>query len=193
MKGTLEDPLFFEDSVAWRKWLGKNHDRATEVWILTYKVHTGKKCMRYREALDEALCYGWIDSRVRRIDDERHLGRWVPRRPDSIWSLINRRNVERLIKEGRMTRHGLEMVEAAKGTGEWERANSPSRPPRMPSDLKAALVEDKVAWKNFQGFARSYRTMYIYSVILAKRKDTRERRIRQVVERSRLNKKPYVP
>ncbi len=193
MKGTMDDPLFFEDAAEWRRWLSRNHRRSTEVWIMSYKVHTGRRCMSYREALDEALCYGWIDSRVRRIDDERHLARWVPRRPDSIWSLNNRRNVERLMKTGRMTRHGLDTVETAKRTGEWQKAIAPSRPPRMPSDLREALRKDGIAWKNFRNFAPSYRTMYIYSVILAKREETRMRRIKQVVQRSRINKKPYVP
>ena len=192
MSGRLAKPVFFKDITAWRRWLQHNHDYSDEVWILTYKVHTGKKCVSYRDALDEALCYGWIDSRVRRIDDERHMWRFVPRKPNSIWSLNNRRNVERLIKEGRMTSHGLKAVEAAKRTGEWEKANAPSKPPQLPSDLKAALTKDELAWRNFRSFAKSYRTIYIYSVILAKRRDTRERRIREVVIRSRLNKKPYI-
>jgi len=193
MLGTPENPLFFEDGAAWRRWLRRNHDRTTEVWILTYKVHTGRKCMTYEEALDEALCYGWIDSRVRRIDGERHLWRFVPRKPDSIWSLKNTRSIERLVKEGRMTSHGMKKVEEGKRSGEWQKANAPSKPPRLPPDLKKALMKDEVAWKNFQNFAKSYRTIYIYSVILAKREDTRERRIRQVVQRSRINKKPYLP
>lgn len=193
MKGTIGDPVFFENGSDWREWLRLNHDRAKEVWILVYKVHTCKRCLTYKEALDEALSYGWIDSRVRRIDDERHLWRFVPRRPDSIWSLNNVRNVERLIKERRMTKHGLKTVKVAKETGAWERANSPSRPPRMPADLKEALIRDEIAWKNFRGFAKSYRTIYIYSVILAKRADTRKRRIAEVVRRSKVNKKPYLP
>ncbi len=186
------DPVFFKDIGEWRQWLKRNHDKETEVWMLTYKVHTNRKSLRYFEALDEALCWGWIDSRVRRIDDEKHLMRFAPRRPSSIWSLGNRRRVERLIKEGRMTAHGLAKVKAAKRTGEWDNAIAPSTPPRMPSDLRDALTKDAAAWKNFKAFARSYRTAYIYWVRAAKREETRRKRIAIVVEKSRENKRSWM-
>ncbi len=190
---TLTEPVFFADKTAWRKWLAENHNKQTEIWILTYKVHTGKHCLSYTDALDEALCYGWIDSRLRRIDDEKHLWRFAPRRPDSIWSLSNRTRVERLIKEGRMTKHGLAKVEAGKRSGEWDKAIAPSKPPRIPKDLRDALKEDAQAWRNFQSFAKSYQTTYIYWVLTAKRKPTREKRIAEVVRRAGRNLKPYVP
>jgi len=106
------EPLFFSDRASWRRWLEKNNDKATEIWILTFKRHTGKKCVSYEEALEEALCYGWIDSRMRRIDDEKHMWRFAPRKPDSIWSMSNMTRVERLIKLCRMAAPGLAKVEA---------------------------------------------------------------------------------
>jgi len=159
---------------------------------LAYKVHMGKKSLSYSEALDEALCYGWIDSRMRRIDDEKHMWRFAPRKPDSIWSLSNRRRAEMLIKEGRMVTPGLAKVEAGKRSGKWEHALAPSKPPRMPKDLRDALMNDCRAWKNFQEFAKSYRTAYLYWVISAKREDTRKKRIREVVKKARQNKKHYM-
>lgn len=164
-----------------------------EVWILTFKMHTGRRCVRFEEALEEALCYGWIDSRLKRIDDKRHKWRFAPRRTDSIWSLGNRRRAEKLIEEGRMKAPGLKKVEAAKKSGEWDKASSPSRPPRMPMELKCALMTNKKAWRNFQAFAKSYRTMYIYWVYSAKRSDTKKRRIEEVVKRAERNLKPFVP
>ena len=191
----MADPesLLFSDRAAWRRWLKENHDKATEVWILTYKVHTGRKCIRYPEALDEALCWGWIDSRVRRIDDEKHLLRFAPRKPNSIWSLKNRRSAERLAKEGRMTEHGLAKVEAAKRSGEWAKALAPSTPPDMPRELRSALKKDERAWKNFHAFAKSYQTQYIYWVLAAKREETRSSRIKDIVRRARNKVKPFVP
>ncbi len=178
-----EKPAFFENKAEWRRWLQKNHETATEIWILAYKVHTGRRCLTYAEALDEALCYGWIDSRLKRIDDEKHMWRFAPRKPNSIWSLNNRRHAERLIREGRMTRFGLERIEDGKRSGKWQEAIAPSIPPKMPDELLAALKKNKVAWKKFNSLARSYQTQFIYWVILAKREETRQRRIREVVRK----------
>ena len=186
------EPLFFRDRFAWRRWLQKNHDKSTEIWILAFKTHTGKKCLSYSDALDEALCYGWIDSRLRRIDDEKHMWRFAPRRLDSIWSLVNRRRAEKLIKEGRMTVHGLKKIEAAKKNGQWAKAISPSMPPKMPKEMKEALMKNEKAWKNFQAFAKSYRTTYIYWVLTAKREETMKKRIHVVVERAEKNLKMYM-
>jgi uncharacterized protein YdeI (YjbR/CyaY-like superfamily) len=188
-----QEPVFFEDRKAWRRWLEKYHDKRSEVWILTFKTHTGRKCVSYSDALDEALCYGWIDSRVRRIDDEKHLWRFAPRRLDSIWSLSNRRRAENLISRGLMTDHGLKKIEAGKRSGEWAKAISPSMPPKMPKEMKEALMMNKKAWKNFQAFAKSYRTTYIYWVLTAKREETKRKRIEVVVSRAERNLKMYMP
>jgi len=100
--------------------------------------------------------------------------------------------VERLIKQGRMAAPGLAKVEAGKKSGKWDQALAPSQPPRMPKDLRDALMSDRRAWSNFQGFAKSYRTAYLYWVISAKREDTRRKRIREVVRKARQNKKHYM-
>jgi uncharacterized protein YdeI (YjbR/CyaY-like superfamily) len=186
------EPVFFRDRSSWRTWLRKNHGKCSEVWVLTFKKHTGRKCLSYDEALEEALCYGWIDSRLKRIDDERHMWRFAPRKPDSIWSTRNRGIAERLIAEGRMTAHGMAKIEAARRSGNWERHVRPSKVPRIPKDLKDALVEDDVAWTNFQAFAKSYRHAYIGWVAHAKRPETREKRIQEVVRRARENIKQFM-
>ncbi len=186
------EPIFFEDRGAWRRWLKKNHDKSSEVWILAFKRHLGRQSVSYEEALEEAICYGWIDSRLRRIDDERHAWRFAPRRPDSIWSLSNRRRAERLIKEGRMTARGMARVEDAKRSGNWDKAYRPSAPPRIPKDLKDALTQDELAWGNFQALAKTYRHAYIHWVASAKREETRRKRIREVVKRVRRNVKHFM-
>jgi uncharacterized protein YdeI (YjbR/CyaY-like superfamily) len=182
-----DEPAFFRDANEWRRWLEKNHDTSSEIWVLAFKKHTGVQCVSYEEALEEALCYGWIDSRLRRIDDARHTWRFAPRKPDSIWSLSNKKRVERLIKEGRMTAHGMAKVRAAKRSGMWEKAYAPRKPARIPKDLKDALAADEVAWRNFQAFAKSYRHTYIHWVLSAKKEETRIRRIKEVVRRAREN------
>lgn len=186
------EPVFFKDRAAWRAWLDKYHDKRSEIWVLAYKRNSGTKCMSYVEALEGALCYGWIDSRMRRIDDEKHMWRFAPRKPNSIWSLSNRKRAEQLIREGRMAAAGLAKINAARKTGEWQRAYIASKPPRMPKELKEALMEDALAWKNFRKFAKSYRTMYIRWVLDARTESTRNKRIREVVRRARINRKPFV-
>ena len=193
MSVASQEPIYFRDRNAWRKWLERNHGRKSEIWILAFKRHVGKRSVSYEEALEEAICYGWIDSRMRRIDDERHTWRFVPRRPDSIWSLGNRGRAERLIREGRMTPAGLETIKAARKSGKWAMAYAPSRPPRMPKDLKEALMQNTKAWTNFQAFAKSYRTTYLYWIASAKRDETRRKRIQEVVRRAEKNLKMYVP
>lgn len=187
-----QEPTFFKDRSAWRRWLQDNHDKSSEIWILAFKRHTGTRCVTYEEALEEAICHGWIDSRLRRIDDERHAWRFAPRKTNSIWSMSNRSRAERLIEEGRMTAQGMAKVEAAKRNGMWDKAYEPGKPPRMPRDLKDALTRDELAWSNFRALARSYRHTYIRWVTSAKREETRMRRIKEVVRRARRNMKPFM-
>lgn len=186
----LPKAVYFGDRASWRRWLRQNHDKSKEIWVLAFKRHTGKRCVSYEEALEEAICYGWIDSRLRRIDDERHMWRFAPRKDDSVWSVSNKARAEKLIKEGRMTAHGLAKIEAAKANGAWERSYPTRTPARIPQDLKDALAKDEVALANFQRLAKSYRNTYIYWVMSAKREETRTKRIEQVVARSRENLKP---
>jgi len=188
-----DEHVFFKDSAEWRRWLRRFHDKSSEIWILTYKRHTGKQCLSYEDALEEAICHGWIDSRLRRIDDERHTWRFAPRKFNSIWSLSNRTRAERLIMEGRMAAPGFAKINAAKNNGEWQKAYRPSKPPRMPKDLREALMQDELAWRNFRGFAGSYRHTYIFWVTSAKRQETRRKRIKEVVRKARQNSKYYDP
>jgi uncharacterized protein YdeI (YjbR/CyaY-like superfamily) len=173
----------------WRKWLQRNHDKKDEIWLVYYKKHTGKPSVTHAEAVEEALCFGWIDSRVNRLDEERYRQKYTPRKSKSVWSKINKDAAERLIREGKMTPAGMEKINEAKKDGRWAKAYTSRKRMRMPSDLKKALTSNKKAWKNFSNFAKSYQNMYIGWVTSAKMRETREKRIREVVKRSAQNKK----
>jgi len=185
----LPKPKYFRNRRLWRKWLEKNHNKKNEVWLVYYKKHTGKPSISHKEGVEEALCFGWIDSRVKRIDEERFMQRYTPRKPKSVWSLINKKAAERMIKQGKMTPAGLKKIEEAKKNGRWSRAYTSKKRMSMPQDLKSALMKNKKAQKNFSNFAKSYQNMYIGWVMSAKRDETRKKRIREVVKRSAMNKK----
>jgi len=186
-----EEATLFEDRDAWRDWLRRNHSRRTEIWLLIHKKSAGRVGVPYEEAVEEAICFGWIDGKLRRIDDRRHAIRFTPRKVGSVWSESNRDRAERMIRNRRMTKAGLKSVEIAKENGRWAEAYAPSKVPEIPDDLADALKADERAAKNFEGFANSYKSAYLYWVLDAKRPETRARRIREVVARAVLNKKPW--
>jgi uncharacterized protein YdeI (YjbR/CyaY-like superfamily) len=189
---SLEDALLFNDRNEWRIWLEKNHRTHKEIWLLHYKKQLRKKSLNHIDAVEEALCFGWIDSKLKKIDEERFILKYSPRKPKSVWSKINKEKAEALITSGMMTQTGLDKIEEAKKQGLWDTAYTNKIKDRIPSDLKQALLEDSRAWDNFQSFANSYRNMYCGWVKAAKTKETRQKRIIEVVKRSRKKKKPGV-
>lgn len=190
MKQLNENRIIFETREEWRTWLKKNHGTKKQVSLVYYKKHTGKKSVRYEEAVEEALCFGWIDSKINRIDDEMYMQLFTPRKPNSVWSLLNKKRVEKLIKEGKMTASGFLMVEAAKETGRWNQAYGGNKKCDVPADLQRALKNNKEASKNFRKFSSGYQRRYIEWISMAKRNETREKRILQVVKFALGNKKP---
>jgi len=186
------EPTFFaEDREAWRAWLSENGGKAKAVWLLFLKRSTGKRCISLAEADEEALCFGWIDGKLRSIDGERHLLRFSPRHPGSIWSASNKARAEKLIAEGRMTKAGMKLVEAAKRSGEWDRPID-VRSAEVPEDLAAALAGDAEARRYFEALAISYRKQYVAWLLAAKRPETRQKRVRAVVDRCRRGIKPGI-
>ena len=135
----------FEDADAFYKWLGRHHDKEDEVWIKIHKVGSGLKSISPTEAIDVALCWGWIDAIRKSFDDRSYLQRYTPRGRKSIWSKVNVDNVARLIEEGRMTEHGLRQVEAAKADGRWDRAYGSGKDMKIPDDLQAAIAAEPEA------------------------------------------------
>ncbi|MFO7638586.1 MAG: YdeI/OmpD-associated family protein [bacterium] len=189
---TERPPLDFPDAAAWRRWLERNHDRSDGEWVYMYKTGSRRAGLRYREALDEALCLGWIDGRVNAVDEDRFRQRWTPRRPRSRWSEPNKRRVRGLTAAGRMAPAGLAAVRAAKRDGRW--AGDRGEPGRavVPTALLAALRADPEAHRNFLAFAPCYRRMYAGWVADAKTEATTRRRVEAVVRRSRQNRKPGI-
>lgn len=129
----------FKDAESFYRWLGAHHDTADEVWIKMHKVGSGLASITAKEAIDVVLCWGWIDAIRKGLDEKSFLQRYTPRTAKSIWSQINVENVARLIKEGRMTEHGLREVAAAKADGRWDRAYAAGKDMTIPDDLQAAI------------------------------------------------------
>ena len=135
----------FKDAKSFYDWLGRRHDKESEVWIKIHKAGSGLKSISPKEAIDVALCWGWIDAIRKGFDDKSFLQRYTPRGRKSIWSRINVDNVARLIEEGRMTEHGLREVEAAKADGRWDRAYGSDKDMKIPDDLQAAIAAEPAA------------------------------------------------
>jgi uncharacterized protein YdeI (YjbR/CyaY-like superfamily) len=185
----MDTVLSFKVREDWRNWLEKNYDIESHIWLALLKKGSGKKGITLEESVEEAMCFGWIDGKLKKFDDDRFILRFSPRKANSVWSKINKERAETLIKSGRMTSAGLAKIEEAKKNGFWGSAYTNKTKDVIPLDLKDALMKDKKAWENFKKFANSYRNMYVGWVNNAKTAETRRKRIKKVVEQSLLNKK----
>jgi uncharacterized protein YdeI (YjbR/CyaY-like superfamily) len=165
----------------WRKWLKQNHHKVDEVWLVFYKKGAGEQTLDYDSALDEALCYGWIDSIIKKIDDTKYARKFTPRNKISKWSESNKKRVERLIKNGRMTEAGLAVVKAAKANGCWDKPDRPPTVTEVPAEFEAALKKNKAARESFNQLAPSHQKQYIMWVAMAKRPETRDKRIKEAI------------
>ena len=187
----ITEKLYVTNRNDWRAWLEKNHDTKKEVWLIYYKKHTGKPRIPYDAAVEEALCFGWIDSTVKRINDEKYAQKFTPRNAKNKWSELNIKRTKKMIREGRMTKVGLAKCKEALRSGGKESKTKPSKKKLViPPDLKEALVKIRKAWENFNSFAPSYKKQYIGWVTSARKEETREKRINRVVEWAAQNKKP---
>lgn len=171
----------FPSQAAWEEWLETNHERSDGLWIKFAKKASGIETVVYAEALEVALCFGWIDGQVNRFDDDWYLQRFTPRRARSKWSQINRDKAEALIKRGLMRPAGLREVERAKGDGRWEAAYASPSKIDVPDDLRAALDANPAARDFFTTLKGSNRYAILYRIHDAKRPETRARRIDQLV------------
>jgi uncharacterized protein YdeI (YjbR/CyaY-like superfamily) len=147
----------FKTEAAFEKWLSANHDRETEIWLRIYKKDSGVPTVTNTQALDVALCWGWIDGIRKGYDEQSYLQRYTPRKNKSLWSQINRQHVARLIEAGRMTPHGQRQIEAAKADGRWDAAYAPMRSltaDSIPADLRAAILANPRAKKVFATLSR---------------------------------------
>lgn len=173
--------ISFASPAAWQKWLEKHHESAPGLWLKMAKKETGIPSVTYAQALEVALCFGWIDGQKNAFDAEWWVQRFVPRRPRSKWSKINCGHVERLIKEGRMRPAGLAEIDAAKADGRWEAAYHSQRTMPVPDDLRAALDAEPAAAAFFAALTGANRYAVLYRIMDAKRAETRAKRIAQFV------------
>lgn len=160
----------------WRAWLARNHIRAEGVWFVSYKKAAGRPRVTYDEAVEEALCYGWIDSKGGAVDDERSMVWIAPRKPRTGWSRVNKERVERLMADGRMEAPGLAKIQAAKADGSWSLLDA-SEAMEVPAELEEALASYPHAARNFAAFPPSARKMILQWIGLAKKPETRAARI----------------
>ena len=171
---------YAEDVKAWHTWLVKNHTKKTAVWLVYYKPASGKTRVSYNDAVDEAICFGWIDSKPNAIDEFRSIQFFAPRKPKSNWSKVNKARVARLLGEGRMQPAGLAIVDQAKQNGAWDALNEVEEM-TIPQDLAVALHKHPDAEKHFNAFPRSSRKNILEWLHNAKQADTRAKRIEETV------------
>jgi uncharacterized protein YdeI (YjbR/CyaY-like superfamily) len=177
-----DDPVLgFESQGDWAAWLAGNHDTSSGLWLKIAKAGSGLPTVTYAEAVESALCWGWIDGQKRKLDDAHWLQRFTPRRARSVWSKINREKAEALIAAKRMQPPGLAEVERAKADGRWDAAYDGQRTATVPEDLQAALDADPAAAKAFAELDSTNRYAILYRVQDAKRAETRARRIEKFV------------
>lgn len=174
-------PLFLEGRGEWRAWLEKNHAGEPEAWLVHLKKGAGASNLTYEEALEEAICFGWIDGKMKSVDERSYMIRYTPRRSGSRWSRANVNRAEEMMARGRMTAAGLRSIREAKDSGEWDDAYDMREELPLPPDLERALKRRKGALAAFRALAQSRRYGYIDWVTRAKREETRQRRIERVV------------
>jgi uncharacterized protein YdeI (YjbR/CyaY-like superfamily) len=179
----VEQPvLFFSSPADLEAWLEENGEASDGIWVKFAKKASGIRSVGYAEAVELALCHGWIDGQVKRLDDDHYLQKFTPRRPRSNWSKINREKAERLIAEGRMSPAGLREVERAKEDGRWDDAFDPPTTATVPDDFQSALDAEPAALEFFESLAATKRYSFLYRIREAKRPETRAKRIAEYVE-----------
>ena len=183
--------ILFETPDAWGQWLEANHDSSDGVRVQIAKKKSGKTSISYGEALDIAICFGWIDSRKNKLDDDYWTQRFTPRRKKSPWSQVNREKAEQFMEQGTMRESGLREVEAAKADGRWEKAYAPQSKATVPDDLQAALDANETAKAFFETLNSVNRYAILYRVSSAKKPETRQRRIKKFIEMLTNHQKLY--
>ncbi|MGD8487118.1 MAG: YdeI/OmpD-associated family protein [Chloroflexota bacterium] len=174
--------MHLTEAAEWRAWLEANHGRQQGVWLVSYRPRTGKPAISYEDAICEALCFGWVDSTYRRLDDERGALWWSPRRKGSLWARTNKERVARLEAEGRMTDAGRQAIARAKADGSWS-ILEPVEALEVPADLAAALEARTGARERWESFAPTARRAYLLWIVTAKRAPTRAGRVEETADR----------
>lgn len=173
----------------WRKWLEKNHQSKQSVWLIYFRSATKVASLSWSEAVDEALCFGWIDSTKKTIDQERYMQYFSRRKPNSTWSKINKDKVAKLIQGNQMTKAGFESIETAKQNGTWSLMDDVEKL-IIPEDLKMALNKNESSMEFFQSQSKSIRKSMLHWVVIAKRPETRKKRISEIARSAAKGMRP---
>lgn len=182
--------VFYPETLAaWRKWLDKNHDTEQAVWLVFHAKKSGKKTITWSEAVDVALCYGWIDSKKVKVDEHTAHQFFSRRKARSTWSKINKEKTERLIGAGLMRPAGHASIETAKQNGSWTLLDTVEAL-IIPDDLEAAFSQHKGAKDYFLGLSKSIKKMILHWVVMARQQETRQKRINEIAEQAGIGKKP---
>lgn len=183
--------LSFKTPEEWEDWLDKHHDTSSGVWLRFYKKASGISGLTYAQSVQVALCYGWIDSLVKKYDEQSYIQKFTLRKSKSIWSKINTEHIKQLIKEGKMKPSGLAMVEEAKRNGNWDNAYAGQATITMPEDFQIALKKNKKAKDFYETLNKSNKYHFLFSIHTAKRPETRARRIQSAIEKLETHTKIY--
>jgi len=179
----ISKSIYITNRIEWREWLLKNHNNKNEIWLIYYKKHSGKQRIPYEDAVEEAICFGWIDSTIKKIDEEKYAQKFTPRKKKSIWSELNVNRAFKMINENKMTEIGLAKF------NEWKKKNkinttkkdSSNKEIIVPSDVITALKSNKTAMHNFNNLANSYKRNYIGWITSSKKEETRKKRIKEAI------------
>ena len=174
--------LAFKTSNAFEKWLAKNNNKTTIIWLRFFKKDSGKASITYKEAVDEALCYGWIDGQANKYDDESWIQKFTPRSAKSIWSKKNTENIERLTALGKMKPRGLEEVEKAKADGRWAKAYDSPKDMQVPEEFIKELSKNKKASAFYETLNKANKYAIGWRLQTAKKPETKEKRIKMIIE-----------
>lgn len=176
------DQIYIETAAEWRKWLAEHHDKQKGIWLIYYKKHTGKPRVAYDDAVEEALCFGWIDSTVRRIDDELFMQQFTPRNAKSNWSELNKKRVDKLMRSGKMMPPGMILVEVAKQNGKWYEIDLPQQQYELSPEIINLLKSNKKAHQAYLKLTPSKRKLFTNWVMSAKRTETQQKRCNEMIE-----------
>jgi uncharacterized protein YdeI (YjbR/CyaY-like superfamily) len=179
----MTSEVYVASRAEWRAWLEENSKIRKEVWLIYYRNCAKKPSIPYDDSVEEAVCFGWVDGVIKKLDGERYARKFMPRRPRSRWSESNKRRAMKMVEEGRMTEAGLATIREAKRTGEWFRTRTPSsrKEFEVPTFMQEALGQNERASVNFYRLADSYRRLYVLWVSSAKREETRKKRLTEAI------------
>jgi|WetSurMetagenome_2_1015567.scaffolds.fasta_scaffold43261_2 uncharacterized protein YdeI (YjbR/CyaY-like superfamily) len=187
--------VFFNSRTSFRTWLEKNHKKCAGIWVIFYKKRKDTECIKYAEALEEALCFGWIDSIIKKLDDDQYMRKFTQRINISNWSDVNKKIVLALMNQGKMTEAGLEKIESYIKTGrvDWEHQESgkvkEGKESLVPDFMVKGFAENEQALKNFNNLAPTYKRHYILWITSAKREETMLNRLKESIELLKENRK----